>query len=99
MAARINLRQDEQCRAAIQTTQLVKRLQENALGDLELTAQQQKSIEILLRKTLPDLQSITISGDAENPVALTVAAAGTSLDGKLERLIAAGTPKPEGEPD
>jgi hypothetical protein len=77
MAARINLRQQEQTRSAIQTTQLVKRLQCFALGELdeagnqvELDPNRLKAIEVLLRKSLPDLSSITLSGDDENPLKL-----------------------------
>jgi len=49
-------------RKRIQTTQLVKRLQENGLGNItpELTPGRVRSIEILLRKTLPDLTSATL---------------------------------------
>lgn len=54
-------------RAAIQTTQLVNRLQNFALngtdpktGELiEIDSGRLKAIEILLRKSLPDLQSIS----------------------------------------
>ena len=54
--------QQEQTRAAIQTTQLVKRLQHFALGenDVEIDPVRMKAIEILLRKSLPDLQSVTL---------------------------------------
>jgi hypothetical protein len=73
--------QQEQTRAAIQTTQLVKRLQYYALGDVEphdpeksppaeMDAGRLRAIEILLRKTLPDLSTVTHSGDAENPVGI-----------------------------
>lgn len=68
--------QQEQTRAAIQTTQLVKRLQGFALGELEvvakdgedpkpieLDANRLRAIEILLRKSLPDLQSVELSTD------------------------------------
>ncbi len=99
MAARINRRQDEQCRAAIQTSQLINRLQENALGELELNSTQQKSIEILLRKALPDLQAITISGDDENPVAVTLSGFGAIVDNKLARLISSRTPEPQEQPE
>ena len=70
MAVRLNLRQQEQTRSAIQTSQLVNRLQAFALGDpgIEIDAGRLKAIEILLRKALPDLQAITISGDEENPL-------------------------------
>lgn len=74
MAARLNLRQQEQTRAAIQTTQLVKRLQDFALGepDVEIDAGRLKAIEVLLRKSLPDLSSVELTGDAENPVSVAL---------------------------
>ena len=69
MAARLNLRQQDQTRSAIQTSQLVNRLQDFALGKIdEIEAPRLKAIEILLRKTLPDLSSVTLSGDPDNPV-------------------------------
>lgn len=69
MAARTNLRQQDQTRAAIQTTQLVKRLQDFALGEIaEIETGRLKAIEILLRKALPDLSAITLSGDEDNPL-------------------------------
>lgn len=79
MAARTNLRQQDQTRAAIQTTQLVKRLQEYALGKIdEIETGRLKAIEILLRKTLPDLSAVTLSGDEDNPV---------NIVGVIERRI------------
>ena len=69
--------QQEQTRAAIQTTQLVKRLQCFALGlpeanstkedapPVELDSAKLKAIEILLRKSLPDLSSVTIEGTGD----------------------------------
>lgn len=75
MAARLNLRQQEQTRSAIQTTQLVKRLQCFALGEkddagnaVDLDPNKLKAIEVLLRKSLPDLSSVVLSGDDENPI-------------------------------
>lgn len=86
MAARLNLRQQEQTRSAIQTTQLVKRLQCFALGKtddagnaVELDSNRLKAIEVLLRKALPDLSSVTIGGDEENPIEINVTIGG---DGK-----------------
>lgn len=55
-------------RTKIQTSQLIKRLEDHALGLIELTPAQVRSIEILIKKTLPDLQSIEHTGNAENPV-------------------------------
>jgi hypothetical protein len=60
-------------RERIQTGNLISRLQKNALGELicpqtkepiEMTAGQIKSAEILLKKTLPDLKAVEITGDA-----------------------------------
>lgn len=90
MAARLNTRQQEQSRAAIQTTQLVKRLQCFALGEpddagnvVELDAGRLKAIEVLLRKSLPDLSSVELSGDPENPVAITrIEIVAPDVDGK-----------------
>jgi len=71
--------QQEKTRAAIQTTQLVKRLQNFALGlpepnakggvgpAVELDGPRLKAIEILLRKSLPDLSSVTLEG-GEKPI-------------------------------
>ena len=64
----LGLRHAEQTRRAIQATKLVQRLQDCAMGRLELSKEQIRSIEILLKKTLPDLSSVELTGDAENPV-------------------------------
>ena len=71
MAARLRAYHQDEVRAKIQTTQLINRLEKCALEDLELTPQQIKSIEILLRKNLPDLSSVEISGDPEAPLNIT----------------------------
>ena len=74
MAARTNLRQQEQTRAAIQTSQLINRLQDYALGEkaVELDSGRLKAIEILLRKSLPDMSSVAVSGDEENPIGFVI---------------------------
>lgn len=72
--------QQEQTRAAIKTTQLIKRLQGFALGENEVTPNAEgevkpieidgprlKAIEILLRKALPDLASVTIGNEDDKP--------------------------------
>jgi hypothetical protein len=59
-------------RQRIKTGNLIDRLQKNADGELvdtvskekiEMTSGQIKSAEILLRKTLPDLKMVEITGD------------------------------------
>lgn len=63
MAARINPKHDEQTRQKIQTSQLVNRLQSLANGEIVMDALQLRAAEILLKKTLPDLQAVSHSGD------------------------------------
>lgn len=66
MAARLRVRHQDEIREKIKTSQLINRLTDCGLGDLELTAQQLKAIEILLRKSLPDLSAVTLEGAGEN---------------------------------
>lgn len=47
---------------------LVNRLTQHALGKLELSQSQIKSIEILLKKVAPDLQSVEHSGGIDHRV-------------------------------
>ncbi len=63
-----NARQQEQTRAAIRTTQLVKRLQAFALGEtgdqgekVDIDQTRLRAIEILLKKVLPDLSAVETS--------------------------------------
>lgn len=66
MAARIHkIRHDDETRAKIQTSQLINRLTEHALGDLKLEPTQVRAIEVLLKKTLPDLTATELSGGLE----------------------------------
>lgn len=72
---------DENTRAKIQGTQLINRLTNHALGEVELSTSQVRAIEILLKKVLPDLQSIEVDMDVEGEVAIRqvhVRGAGTS---------------------
>jgi hypothetical protein len=57
-------------RAKIQVSQLINVLTNHALSSdsPELSATRLKAIEILLRKSLPDLSAVEISGDPNNPV-------------------------------
>lgn len=62
MAARKHLTHDQKTREKIQTSQLINRLTDHALKNLELSSSQVKAIEILLRKTLPDLKGLEVTG-------------------------------------
>lgn len=78
MAARLNKAHQDDVRLKIKTSQLVNRLQDFALGGvdgktgelIEIDAPRLKAIEILLRKSLPDLSSVTLAGDPDNPLAV-----------------------------
>lgn len=66
----MNPRHQDMVRAKIQASQLINVLQNHALNaeGEELSASRLKAIEILLRKSVPDLQSIQLSGDEDNPL-------------------------------
>lgn len=75
MAARLNPKQDERARSAIKTSQLINRLNCFALAEpgpqgevVEIDSTRLRAIEILLKKTLPDLSAITLAGDPDNPI-------------------------------
>lgn len=70
MAARIRKHHQDEVRLRIQTSQLINRLTDHALGNTELSATQIRAIEILLKKSIPDLSAIEISGDEESPLQL-----------------------------
>ena len=70
MAGRpINKLHQEDVRKKIQVSQLLNVLQNHALGETEeLSPTRMKAIEILLRKSMPDMASVTISGDQDQPI-------------------------------
>ena len=70
MAGRpINKLHQEDVRKKIQVSQLLNVLQNHALGvDEDLSPTRMKAIEILLRKSMPDMASVTISGDSDKPL-------------------------------
>jgi hypothetical protein len=72
ITAKLNPRHQQLIRDKINAGILVERLTECALGQLELTSQQMKAIEILLKKSVPDLTSVEMTGDADAPVLLKV---------------------------
>ena len=83
--------QQDQTRAAIKTTQPVKRLQAFALGESEVTPNgdgeckpieidpgRLRAIEILLRKSLPDLSAVTLTGEDGGPIKTEEVGAGSA---------------------
>lgn len=72
MAARIKNYHIEETRQKIRVSQLLNRLQNHADGEVDLTPTQLRAVEILLKKSLPDLSSIELKGDAENPLKMVI---------------------------
>ena len=70
MATRLNKFHADWVKQKIQASQLVNRLQSCAMGEIELSKEQIRCIEILLKKSIPDLAAVQVSGDEENPVTL-----------------------------
>lgn len=69
MAARLRKNHQDDIRTKIQVSQLINVLENHALGITEeMPSSRLKAIEILLNKTLPNLQSTELSGDPENPL-------------------------------
>lgn len=73
MAARMRKSHQDDVRAKIQASMLVDRVQKYALGELsdeEVSSNRLNAIKLLLSKTLPDLSSVEVTGDENNPVAI-----------------------------
>lgn len=63
MAARLRKSHQEDVRLKIQASQLINVLQNHALGKSEELSQSRiKAIEILLRKSVPDLSAVSHEG-------------------------------------
>lgn len=69
----------QKVRDRIRISMLVKRLTDHAVGKTEMSATQLKAVEILLRKSLPDLAAIELTGDAKAPIGLQLT--GTDVNG------------------
>lgn len=80
MAARIRKHHQDEVRSRIQVSQLINVLERQALGEgEELSAARMKAIEILLRKSLPDLSSVELTGEGGGPVQVVAAPLDESL--------------------
>jgi hypothetical protein len=72
MAERLRKHHQDDVRMKIQASQLVNVLQNHALGltDSEITPTRLKAIEILLRKSVPDLSAVEMTGPEGGPLAM-----------------------------
>lgn len=68
MAARLRTKHQDEVRAKIQASVLIGLLESHAMGEIELSASRIRAIELLLKKSIPDLQSIELTGDDDAPI-------------------------------
>ena len=83
MAARLRKTHQDDVRTKIKVTELINRVQDYALGKLEdadVSSNRLNAIKMLLAKALPDLSSVQITGDAENPLNVVLVIELVSLD-------------------
>jgi hypothetical protein len=63
MAARtLRPRHSDEVRAKIQASQLINRLSDHVDGKIELSQTQVRAAEILLKKSIPDLSAVEMTG-------------------------------------
>lgn len=53
----------DEIRAKIQASQLINRLTDHALGEVDLSATQVRAIEVLLKKAVPDLSAVDLTAN------------------------------------
>lgn len=62
----------DEIRAKIQTSQLINRLTDHALSKVDLSATQVRAIEVLLKKSIPDLQAVQVTGEGGGAITVTI---------------------------
>ena len=73
MAARTRkVRHDDETRRRIQTSQLINRLENHVLSNTEMSSTQLRAAEVLLRKTLPDVSSVEMTGEDSGPIKMVI---------------------------
>ena len=68
MAARLLKRQIESVLSHIESVRLAKTLQAHVFGEITLDRSQITAAIALLKKTVPDLTAVTLSGDPDAPI-------------------------------
>ena len=87
MAARMRKYHQDEIREKIQVSNLITRVTKYANGELsdeDISPNRLNAIKLLLNKALPDLQSVQITGDPENPVEMKVS---HSMESDAESLL------------
>ena len=65
-ARRVKIRHDEETRLRIKAAKIIDRIQADIDGEIELRPSQVTGALGLLRKVLPDLNTVDVSGDVTN---------------------------------
>ena len=65
---KLGTRHQDDIRAKIQASQIINRLHDAFVGNIELTSEQVNIGKTLLSKVLPDLKAIEHSGNDEKPL-------------------------------
>ncbi len=92
MAERLRKMHQDDVRTKIQTSQLINRLTDHALGTVELVATQVRAIEVLLKKVLPDLQAVEHSGEVATSPTYDLSILGDETLAQLERSLELARP-------
>lgn len=79
MAKRISLTHEPDVRSRIQASQIINRLTKHINGELQLEATQVNAAKILLSKSVPDLSSIELKGNPDQPLVHTLAPSDSDL--------------------
>ena len=75
MAARLRKTHQDDVRTKIKVTELINRVQAYALGELsdaDVSPTRLNAIKMLLAKTIPDLTSVTIDGDIDHKLTVSI---------------------------
>jgi hypothetical protein len=68
MAARLRKLHQDDVRSKIQTSQIINRLTDHGFGKVDLSPSQVQALSIVLKKSLPDLASVELSGNKDAPI-------------------------------
>jgi len=88
MAARIRKTHQDDVRAKIQGSQLVNRLQDHVLGKVDLTATQVTAAMGLLKKVVPDLSAVELSGEVATQHSYNLKVLDDTVLGAVEAALA-----------
>jgi hypothetical protein len=83
---------DKGVRERIQTSMLLNRLSEHALGNVEMSATAVRAAEILLSKALPSLSSVEHSGEIAQPTVARLPAVSQDVNEWQKQHVPQQTP-------